>query len=86
MTNQPGRFALEWILPQEPGLTTRVTLYDAERHPDHLLAVGHGGDEPDTLLDLWTTLIDRGEPAEAIACVADAYTRRTGKTPARPLR
>ena len=73
MTNQLGRFALEWVLPQEPGLTTHVTLYDAERHPHHALAVGHGGDEADALLDLWTTLIDRSAPAEAIAHVAAAY-------------
>jgi hypothetical protein len=83
-TNPDQRFALEWILPQEPGLATHVTLYDAERHQQHALGVGHGADEADTLLDLWTSLIDRSEPPEAIAYVAGAYAKRTGRTPERP--
>jgi hypothetical protein len=73
-------------MPQEPGLTTRVTLHDLERHPNHVVGVGHGGDEADTLLDLWTTLTDRGEPGEAIDYVTAAHTRRTGKAPVPPVR
>ena len=68
-----ARFELEWVLPQEPGLMTHVTLFDGENPPHFVLAVGHGADEADTLLDLWTTLIDRDEPSEAIAFVAAAY-------------
>ena len=79
----PDRFVLEWLMPQEPGLTTHVTLYDLERHPNHVVGVGHGGDEADTLLDLWTALIDRDEPGEAIDHVAAAYTRRMGTPPVR---
>ena len=69
---------------------THVTLFDEERKvPYHALAVGvmavgHGADEADTLLDLWTTLVDRDEPTEAIAFVAAAYRRRTGREPERP--
>ena len=48
------------------------------------MAVGHGADEADTLLDLWTTLVDRNEPSEAIEFVAAAYRRRTGSEPERP--
>jgi hypothetical protein len=50
LKDQPGRFALEWILPLEPGLATHVAIYDAERHPHHVLAVGDGADEPETPL------------------------------------
>ena len=66
------RFDLEWVLPLEPGLTTHVTLFDEERTGSFplavgVMAVGHGADEADALLDLWTTLIDRKAPSEAIA-------------------
>jgi hypothetical protein len=76
-----SRFILEWLMPQEPGLPTYVTLSDAGRHPDHVLAMGHGGDEVEALLDLWTTLSHQDEPEEAIAYVAEAFTRRTGRPP-----
>ena len=84
-----ARFELEWVLPLEPGLTTHVTLFDEERTGSFplavgVMAVGHGADEADTLLDLWTTLMDRDEPSEAIAFVAAAYRRRTGREPERP--
>jgi hypothetical protein len=36
----------------------------------------------EALLDLWLTLLNGAEPAEAIAFVAAAYTRRTGREPA----
>jgi hypothetical protein len=84
-----ARFELEWVLPLEPGLLTHVTLFDEERTAPFPLAVGvmtvgHGADEADTLLDLWTRLVRRGEPSEAIAFVAAAYRRRTGREPERP--
>lgn len=84
MPEKSARFALEWLMPQEPGLATYVMLSDAERHPDHVLAVGHGGDEPEALLDLWTTLVTRDQPQEAVTCVAEAFTRRTGRAPEKP--
>ena len=76
-------------MPQEPGLTTHVTLFDEERTGSlplsvGVMAVGHGADEADTLLDLWTTLVDRDEPSEAIEFVATAFRRRTGREPERP--
>ena len=82
------RFELEWVLLLEPGLTTHVTLFDEERTAPYALAVGvmavgHGADEADALVDLWTTLVDRKEPSEAIAFVVDAYRRRTGHEPER---
>ena len=80
-----SRFSLEWVLPQELGLLTHVTLFDEERAPHHIVASGHGADEAETLLDLWTTLSDLREPEEALAVVAAAYTRRTGKAPERIL-
>lgn len=78
------RFVFKWLLPSEPGLMTHVMLLDSERPAPHVLAVGHGVDEAQALLHLWTTLIDHQEPAEAIEYVAVAYERRAGKAPARP--
>ena len=77
------RFELEWILPLEPGLSTHVTLFDLECFPPHALAAGEGGDEADALLALWTTLAGQHESADAIAVVAEAYSRRTGRWPDR---
>jgi hypothetical protein len=68
-------------MPQELGLETHAVLYDAEQHPDHVLAMGHGGDEAEALLDLWATLRDHDASQDAIALVAEAFTRRTGKAP-----
>jgi hypothetical protein len=73
------RFELEWVLPLEPGLSTHVTLFDLECYPPHALGTGDGGDEADALQDLWTTLRDRNDSADALAHVADAYHRRTGR-------
>jgi hypothetical protein len=84
-----ARFELEWVLPLELGLMTHVTLFDEEQRTAPfplavgVMAVGHGADEADTLLDLWTTLVDRDEPSDAIAFVAAAYPRRTGREPER---
>jgi hypothetical protein len=75
------RFDLEWILPLEPGLSTHVTLYDRQCDRRHGVAIGQGGNEAEALLDLWTTLTDRLESADAIAFVAQAYHRRTGRLP-----
>jgi hypothetical protein len=77
------RFELEWHLPLELGLATHVTLLDLEREPRIALAVGHGADEPDALLDLWTTLTEQNEDEGAVAVATQAYARRTGKTPER---
>ena len=71
-----------WIVPLEFGLSTHVALYDLECDPPHAAAVGDGGDEAEALLDLWTTLNDQGDFAEAAAYVA-AYFRRTGRPPER---
>ena len=81
MTQPPPRFTLEWLMPQELGLETHAVLNDAEQHPDHVLATGCGGDEAEALLDLWTALCDRDASEDAIALVAEAFTRRTGKGP-----
>ena len=77
------RFDLEWHLPLEPGLPTHAALYDLQPTLPELIAESEGGDEAETLLSLWTTLSDRGASADAIAYVADAYTRRTGRQPER---
>ena len=47
------------------------------------MAVGHGADEADTLLDLWTTLVDRDEPSEAIEFVAAAFRKADWREPER---
>jgi hypothetical protein len=81
-----ARFRLEWIVPLEPGLLTHVMLFDQTNSTHSPLASGHGGDEADALLDLWTTLIERnGSSIDAISFVADAYMRRTGRMPERPV-
>ena len=61
----------------------RVGSYERAVAPHSVRAVVHGADE-ELLLDLWTTLIDRGDPEAAIAFVATAYAKRTGKEPERP--
>jgi hypothetical protein len=75
------RYDLEWVLRLEPGLETHVTLFDLQTHPPEAVAVGHGADEAEALLDLWTILNGRDESADAITVVADAYKRRTGRAP-----
>jgi len=35
---------------------------------------------------LWTTLVVHGQPEEAVARVAEAFTKRTGRAPERPAR
>lgn len=70
-------------MPLEPGLSTHVTLHDRDAPFDYVEAVGHGADEEDALLDLWTTLLDRAKASEATAFVAAAYERRAKKPPER---
>ena len=74
-------FYLEWHLPLEPGLPTHAALFDLQTTFPELIAESEGGDVTETLLSLWTTLIDRGVSAEGIAFVADAYSRRAGRQP-----
>ena len=71
-------------MPLEPGLLTHVMLHTPEESSDWVEVMGHGADEEEALLDLWTTLVDREESAEAIEYVAAAYTKRTGRAP-KPL-
>ena len=78
------RFELEWLLPLEPGLSTHVTLFDLQCFPPHPIAAGQGGDEADALLELWTALPGQHASADAVAYVAEAYSRRTGRCPERP--
>ena len=61
------RFELEWHLPLQVGLATHVALVDLEKEPPIALAVGHGADEPEALLDLWTTLSDQNDAEGAIS-------------------
>ena len=53
------RFHLEWHLPLEPGLPTHAALFDLQTTFPELIAESEGGDEPETLLSLWTTLTER---------------------------
>jgi hypothetical protein len=81
-----ARYRLEWAMPQDLDLMTRVTLLE-ERWPITRLVhgVGFGADKPDTLLDLWVTLVDADAPDGAVAYAAAAFTKRTGRPPARPV-
>ena len=76
-------FHLEWHLPLEPGLPTHAALFDLQPTFPELIAESEGGDEAETLLSLWTTLIDRSASLDAIAYVAGAYFRRAGREPER---
>ena len=60
---------------------TYVTLFDLECFPPHAVATAEGADEADALLTLWTMLSGQHESADAIAYVAEAYSRRTGRPP-----
>ena len=71
-----ARFRLEWH-------QTHVTLHDKNdgQPPDYVPAMGDGADRTAALLDLWTTLLDRGGCAAAIAYVVEAYAAETGRPP-----
>src|SRR5688572_3433009 len=73
------RFDLEWHLPLEPGLPTHAALFDFQGTFPEQIAESEGGDEAETLLNLWTTLTDGSASADAIEFVADAYARRAGR-------
>ena len=75
------RFQLEWVLPLEPGLSTHVRRFDMECFPPYAVAAREGPDEPDALLALWTALNRQHDSADAMAVVAEAYSRRTGRFP-----
>ena len=65
-------FHLECHLPLEPGLPTHAALFDLQTTFPELIAESEGGDETETLLSLWTMLLDRSASADTIAFVADA--------------
>lgn len=75
------RFELRWALPLEPGLSTHVTLFDLECFPPHALAAAEGADEADSLLALWMVVFGEHHSTDAMAYVAEAYSRRTGRLP-----
>lgn len=76
------RFALEWDRPSLPDASTHVSLFDGGKDPLHVVASGHGRDDPQALSDLLTTLKEREESGAAIAYVSDEYAALTGKAPA----
>ena len=76
-----SRFAVEWLVPSQPDRLTHVMLLDRERPAPYVLAVGHGADKLQALLNLWGTLQESDAVAEAIDYVAVEYTRRAGKAP-----
>jgi phosphoenolpyruvate carboxylase len=78
-----SRFALQWLVPREPDRLTHVMLLDRERPAPYALAVGHGADNAQALLNLWQTLVETEALPQAIDYVAAAYTHRTGKPPAK---
>ncbi|HSC27945.1 MAG TPA: hypothetical protein VLD67_11760 [Vicinamibacterales bacterium] len=72
------RFTLVWDRPVSPDASTHVSLFDGGTHPLHIVASGHGADEPGALRDLSVTLKERHESAEAIAYVSEEYAALTG--------
>lgn len=58
MTEQAGRFALEWLMPLEVGLLTHVALHDREGATDDAEPMGQSPDEAEALLHLWMTPIE----------------------------
>jgi hypothetical protein len=81
-----SRFALQWLLPDQCERLTHVILLDRERPAPYVLAVGHGVDKANALLNLWGTLNKKDAVSEAIDYVAVEYTRRTGKAPGESIR
>ena len=76
-----SRFAVEWLVPGQPGRLTHVTLLDRDRPAPYTLAVGHGTDRVHALRNLWETLKEVDAAPEAVGYVAAEYTRRVGKDP-----
>jgi hypothetical protein len=77
------RFALQWDRPFLPGASTHVSLFDGPVEPPYVVASGHGSGDAGALMDLWRTLVDGRESADAIAFVAEAYRALTGHEPRR---
>jgi hypothetical protein len=75
-----SRFTLEWDRPFMEGAATHVSLFDGGSGPLYIVASGHGSNDAAALRDLWNALIDRREPADAVAFVAEQYQALTGKT------
>ncbi len=76
-----SRFALQWLVPGDPGLLTHVMLLDKERPAPYVVTAGHGADKVQALHNLWSTLIEIHALPEVIGYLAVEYTRRTGKAP-----
>ena len=74
-----SRFALEWLVPNQPELFTHVMLLDKERPAPYVVTAGHGGDRLQALRNLWSTLIEHHAIAEAIDFVATEYARRSSE-------
>ena len=74
------RFTLRWDRPFLPDAATHVSLFDGGTDPLHIVASGHGTDDASALRDLWRTLRERRESAEAIAYVTEEYSTLSGNT------
>jgi hypothetical protein len=70
-----ARFAVEWLVPNQPDRLTHVMLLDRERPAPYVLAVGHGTDKAHALRNLWGTLTKDEAETEAIDYVAAEYRR-----------
>ena len=81
-----NRFALQWLLPDQCERLTHVILLDRERPAPYVLAVGHGVDKANALLNLWGTLNKKDAVSDAIDYVTVEYTRRAGKAPGELIR
>ena len=79
-----NRFAVGWLVPRQTDHLTHVMLLDRDRPSPFMLAAGHGTDKVHALLNLWTTLKEGNEAAEAIDFIAAEYARRTGMRPEEP--
>jgi hypothetical protein len=77
------RFALQWDRPFLPDASTHVSLFDGGEGPLYVVASGHGRGDATALMDLWITLIDGRESADAIAFVAEEFKALTGAAPVR---
>lgn len=74
------RFTLGWDRPFLPDASTHVSLFDGGVGPLYIVASGHGAGDASALFDLWRTLNERNESADAIAYVVEEYQGLTGKT------
>jgi hypothetical protein len=58
-----------WTLPE-----THIKRFDLACFTPAQLAASEGGDGEDALLELWTRLAGMPDSADAISCVAEAYS------------